>query len=182
MGKKTKKLLTLADLPCRYCGEKGLEWWDDDGWLLWCPHCDEKFRADYYRQWYNRNYYYIDHSPKEESKKSKPKKDYSNFNRTYDEIEEGCGWFTCGGIVLAIIIGLIGCIVRCSCSHNDSNTQTKIKQREEKTLVQTIISEEDYKIFHEASKEEFKGKDTIFYYHHVVYQNKTGKQLALYCV
>ena len=51
-SKKQKKSYELSDLPCQYCSNVGLEYWDEDGWLLWCPCCGEKFRYDYYMRWY----------------------------------------------------------------------------------------------------------------------------------
>ena len=123
------------------------------------------------------------------SRKSKEKIDHSSFGKTYDKLEEGCGIVFGGGclilMVLAAIVFIIGLVKDCS---TDSSKNTKVQtengkeKRKEKTFVRVLYSDTDYKQIYEVSAEEFKGKDTVFYYEYWVFKNETGKSLTEYLV
>lgn len=85
------------------------------------------------------------------------------------------------GMVVAPIVLLIISVK--DCANDSSNKQKKqVEQRQEKTIVDVIYSDTDYKQSHIALENEFTGEDTVFYYKSDVYQNKTGKTLAIYSV
>ena len=90
-----------------------------------------------------------------------------------------------GGCLMAMLIApIILLIILVKDCGNDSSkkSEKKTEQRKEKTMVNTIFSETDHKQSHVALQDEFTGKDTVFYYKNYVYQNMTGRTLALYSV
>ncbi len=115
--------------------------------------------------------------------RQKEKSKVCKNNGQMKNVEKGCCLIYSTLCILALIAGLI---IPWSTSDNSdiSNFKQKVEriQKKEKTLVVTIVSENDYKQSHVASKDEFVGKDTIYYYEHIVYQNKTGRDLTYYLV
>lgn len=90
-----------------------------------------------------------------------------------------------GGCLMAMLIApiILLIILVKDCGNDSSKKSVKIaEQRKEKTMVNTILSEIDYKQSHVALQDEFIGEDTVFYYKNYVYQNMTGRTLALYSV
>ena len=69
------------------------------------------------------------------------------------------------------------------CGNDSSKKSERItEQRKEETIVNTIFSDTDFKQSHIALTDEFTGKDTVLYYKNHVYQNMTGRTLAMYSV
>ena len=117
-------------------------------------------------------------------KENKKKKDnYSLFGKKYDKLEDGCGIVFGGGCLVSIVLGLIFGLFSLFTDKEKSNDSTPPRQsKKEKTIVQDIISEDNYMQSHIASNNEFSGKDTVFYYEYKVFQNKTGRSLTEYLV
>lgn len=122
-------------------------------------------------------YYYFKGLAVRQKEKAKLYKNNSNTKAT----ENGCCLIYAIICVIAFVAGLV---VPWLTSNNsnmpNSNKKTERTQRKDKTIVVTIISENDYKQSHVASKEEFIGKDTCFFYEYIVYQNRTNRDLVSY--
>lgn len=123
------------------------------------------------------------------SQDTKGKIDHSSFGKTYDKLEEGCGTVFGGGCLILMLLAPVAFIIGLvkDCGNDTSNkskekTELRKEKKKEKTFVNVLYSDIDCKHFHVASTEEFKGKDTLFYYKSFVYQNRTGRTLALYSV
>lgn len=107
---------------------------------------------------------------------------YEKNNNTKD-VENGCCLIYTLICIIAFVAGLV--VPWLTADNSDVsklNKKTGRAQRKDKTMVVTIISEDDYKQSHIASKDEFAGKDTCFYYEGYIYQNKTGKELTEYLI
>lgn len=125
-------------------------------------------------------YYRGKRSKKEETKRPPSK---SSIGEAYDRLENGCS--TIGGIgcLISVVLGLlIGLLSICSKSDKSVDNKSPLLQRKDKTFVNVIFSEDNNIQSHEATQEEFIGKDTVLYYEHFVYQNKTGRSLTEYLI
>ena len=121
------------------------------------------------------------------SKKNKTKQSYkqSKIFETIGKIGDVYNTVVGGGCLIAMIIAPIAfllILVKDCGSDSSKKIKEKTEQRKEKTIVNTIFSDTDYKQSHIASIDEFSGNDTAFYYKYYVFQNKTGRTLALYSV
>ena len=122
------------------------------------------------------------HNKKNKTKQSyKPSKAFGVIGKIGDVYNTIVGGGCLIGMIIAPIAFLIIFVI--DCVHDSSREfKEKAEQRKEKTMVNTIYSETDYKQSHIALQDEFIGKDTVFYYKNYVYQNMTGRTLALYSV
>ena len=124
---------------------------------------------------------------KRHNKKNKPKRN-NKTSKTFEvigKVGDVYNTIVGGGCLVAIIIAPIVFLIILvkDCGNKSSNiTIRKTEQRKEKTMVNTIYSETDYKRSQVALQDEFTGKDTVFYYKNYVYQNMTGRTLAQYSV
>ena len=117
--------------------------------------------------------------------KTKQRYEPSGFIKAIESIGELYSKIVGGGCLLVIVLAPIAFLITLvkDCGNDSSNKpKEKTEQRKEKTFVTVLYSDTDYNQIHIASKDEFIGKDTIFYYKSFVYQNKTGKTLAMYSV
>lgn len=122
------------------------------------------------------------HNKKNKTKQSyKPSKTFGVIGKIGDGYNTTVG----GGCLIAMIIAPIAfliILVKDCGSDSSKKIIEKAEQRKGKTIVNTIFSDTDYKQSHVASIDEFSGNDTAFYYKNYVFQNKTGKALAMYSV
>lgn len=108
---------------------------------------------------------------------------HSSFGEMYDKFEDGCGTVFGIGCLLSVTFGIvIGVMSLCTGGEKVDNKNTPKEKRKDKTIVKVIVSEDDNMQLHEASKDEFQGEDTVFYYEYYVFQNKTGRNLTEYLI
>ena len=113
-------------------------------------------------------------------KRKEPPIVFKAIGSIWDVYSTIVGWGCLISIVIAPIM-LIVSLVK-GCSHRSSDKlNNKTEQRKNETIVETIISE-NFIQSHKATEDEFIGADTIYYYKNYVYQNCTGKTLAIYSV
>lgn len=121
------------------------------------------------------------HNKKNKTKSYKPSKTFKVIGKIGDAYNTVVG----GGCLIAMIIAPIAfliILVKDCGSDSSKKIVEKAEQRKETTIVNTIFSDTDYKQSHIASIDEFSGNDTAFYYKNYVFQNKTGRTLAMYSV
>lgn len=110
----------------------------------------------------------------------KRKQKEQRYNYQTKDVENGCCLVYVIICAIALVAGLIVPWITGGGKYSKSNIHVVHSQRKDSTLVNEIISENNWKKIHKASKNEFKGDDTLFYYKSVVYKNMTGRDLIIY--